>query len=170
MYKLGIMSAVIFMTLFLAFKGVIIGTLILVMNLTFFAIKIGAYLKSEHHQQPSYGWSPPVINHGSGWSPHKDVHLHIHNGHGKPEYSTIYGSHGWHTNSVDNGWGNSNYVHSGRHLSENDLNAYSNAADSIDKLKSRIIAKREDKEPTIVMAEQQNAVSPYNYLNKQIRK
>lgn len=68
------------MTFFLALKGVFIGTLILILNLTFLAVKLGLFLKSDHH---SHGWEPH--GHG-GWAPQKDVHLHIHNSHGKAEF------------------------------------------------------------------------------------
>lgn len=97
MYKLGVMSAVIMMTLFLALKGVFIGSLILVMNLTFFAIKFGSYLKYDH--QSAYV-APPSPN---VWPHQKDVHLHIHNGNSaKSDYTIPYntianpGSGGWH--------------------------------------------------------------------------
>lgn len=180
MYKLGVMSAVIFMTLFLAFKGVFIGTLILVLNLTFFAIKFGSYLKSDHHhgwQPPSHGWAPPTINHGNGWPPHKDVHLHIHNAHGKPDltipYSTL--SNGWdtHSNAIEPAWSTSGYGHSGRALIDDIPTAISHPSHpgSAEKfapiIKARFIEKRHDKPPTIVMAENQQIVTPYNYLNKQ---
>lgn len=81
MYKLGVMSAVIMITMFLAAKSVFIGTLILILNIAFFAIKAGLHFKSDHH---SHGWSAPP--HGHGWGPQKDVHLHIHNSPGKPEF------------------------------------------------------------------------------------
>lgn len=82
-YKLGIISAVVIMTFFLAFKSVFIGTVILILNLTFFALKIGMLLKSDHNHAHS-------IN---SWQPPKDIHLHIHNGQGKPDsvggYNTV---------------------------------------------------------------------------------
>lgn len=97
MYKLGVMSAVIMMTMFLAFKSVFIGTLILFLNLAFFAVKIGAYLKYEH-QAPAIISAPPPSPWGSqSWGHQRDVHLHIHNS-GKPEYTVPYSSlgNGWH--------------------------------------------------------------------------
>lgn len=173
MYKLGVLSAVIVMTLFLAFKGVFIGSLILLMNLTFFAIKFGSYLKSEHHQHSA--WSPPVINHGSGWPPNKDVHLHIHNAHAKPEYtipySTIESHGGWQSNAIDgSGWNSNSYGHTARQLNDIDL-TYANADPShlsqrIESYPSKIIGKREDKGATIVMAQSQPNISPYNYLSQ----
>lgn len=186
MYKLGVMSAVIMMTLFLAFKSVFIGTLILVLNITFFAIKFGSFLKHDHGHYVSHGWSPPV-QHGHGWAPpHKDVHLHIHNAHGKPDfnipYSTLSGSAhgGWdtqpHASGIEPTWSSGNYVHSGRSFyDDNNLTPYSNLVDRIstNKLnasKSKVIEQRSDTEPTIVMANTKQAVTPYNYLNKQIRK
>lgn len=182
MYKLGVMSAVIMMTLFLAFKGVFIGTLILVLNLTFFAIKFGSYLKHDHghYIAPSHGWAPQ-IQHGHGWAPHKDVHLHIHNAHGKPDfsipYSTLSGAGGWdtqgHSSIVDPTWSTSNYVHSGRSLSGGDLTSYAstNVIDNSNSLKPKVIEKRSDRPPTIVMAQTKQALPPpYNYLNKQIRR
>lgn len=79
-YKLGIISAVILMTFFLAFKGVFIGTLILILNITFFALKIGTYLKSDHsHAHSLNSWQPP-----------KDIHLHIHNAQGQADYTGAY--------------------------------------------------------------------------------
>lgn len=168
MYKLGVMSAVIFMTLFLAFKGVVIGTLILVLNLTFFAIKFGSYLKHDHGHYASHsqGWSPPV-HHGHGWSPHKDVHLHIHNSHGKPEfsipYSSLGGNGGWdvapHASAIEPAWntGTSSYVHSGRSLADDDLTPYASVqnlnAHKINTFKPKMIEKRNDREPTIVLAQ-----------------
>lgn len=188
MYKLGVMSAVIMMTLFLAFKGVFIGTLILILNVVFFAVKFGAFLKQDgHYISHQQGWSAPV-HHGHGWPPHKDVHLHIHNAHGKPDfsipYSTLSGNGGWdtqgHSSAVEATWSAPNYVHSGRSLSSGgDLAAYantqhvgtqnpSNDQDQLYKVKS--MQKRIDREPTIVMAQTKNTITPYNYLNKQNRK
>lgn len=187
MYKLGVMSAVIMMTLFLAFKSVFIGTLILVLNITFFALKFGSFLKHDHGHYLSHGhgWAPQT-HHDHGWTPpHKDVHLHIHNGHGKPDfsipYSTLSGVHGWdtqgHSSAVEPSWSSNNYVHSGRGFSDNDLTPYSsNVLDEVNKLnanKAKLIERRSDKEPTIVMANTKqiiHAVTPYNYLNKQNRK
>lgn len=102
MYKLGVISAVIFMTLFLAFKAVVIGKLILLMNLVFFAVKIGAYLKLDQKQTyyaapPPAVWAPPP----TAWGHQKDVHLHIHNGYGgKNEHSFPYST----IPNVVNGW------------------------------------------------------------------
>lgn len=79
-YKLGIISAVIFMTFFLAFKSVFIGTLILILNLTFFALKIGSHLNWDNYHGHSL----------NSWQPPKDVHLHIHNAHGKNDYTGAY--------------------------------------------------------------------------------
>lgn len=186
MYKLGVMSAVIMMTLFLAFKSVFIGTLILVLNITFFAIKFGSILKHDHghYISNSHGWAPPA-HHDHGWAPHKDVHLHIHNAHGKPDfsipYSTLSGVQGWdtqpHSSAVEPTWSaGSNYVHSGRAFSGNDLTPiYANSiVDRFgsDKSKSTPIENRSDKEPTIVMANTKRtpyAVTPHNYLNNQNR-
>lgn len=79
-YKLGIISAVILMTFFLAFKGVLIGTLILMLNIAFFALKIGAYFKSDYsHTHSLNGWQPP-----------KDIHLHVHSAHSKNDYTGAY--------------------------------------------------------------------------------
>lgn len=178
MYKLGVMSAVIMMTLFLAFKGVFIGTLILVLNITFFAIKFGSFLKHDHGQYASHsnGWSAP-IQQGHGWPPHKDVHLHIHNAHGKPDfsipYSTISGTSGWdtqaHSSAVEPSWNSGGYV-SGRSLTDN-LIPYT-STDNANAIKSQMIEKRSDqRQPTIVMAQTKHAaVTPYNYLNKQNRR
>lgn len=185
MYKLGVMSAVIMMTFFLAFKSVFIGTLILVLNLTFFAIKFGSYFKSDHHWSPApavhqpHGWSPPTLNHGNGWPPHKDVHLHIHNAHGKPDYSIPYstlGNGGWDTqsNAIEQQptWNPTGYTYSGRALSDDGVAGFPNLQpmDKSTQVKSRVIAKRDDRQPTIVMAEkqqqQQQIVTPYNYIIK----
>lgn len=183
------------MTLFLAFKGVFIGTLILVLNLTFFAIKFGSFLKQDHFISHSHGggWSQP-IQHGHGWG-HKDVHLHIHNGHGKPDftipYSTLSGnSGGWDTqtghSNIEPTWNptGTNYVHSGRGFSgdeSNELTSFASAAvlkdrSSTDKgmqnngLVPKVNEKRNDRPPTIVMAQTKQIVTPYNYLNKQNRR
>lgn len=190
MYKLGVMSAVIFMTLFLAFKSVFIGTLILILNVVFFAVKFGAFLKQDNH----YISHQPM--HGHGWAPHKDVHLHIHNAHGKPDfsipYSTLSGNGGWdsqgHSSAVEATWTAPNYVHAGRSLPSgsgrslaiaDDLAAYASTPHvstqhpSIDQdklYKTKTVQQRIDREPTIVMAQTKNTISPYNYLNKQNRK
>ncbi|XP_055314998.1 uncharacterized protein LOC129575422 [Sitodiplosis mosellana] len=189
MYKLGVMSAVIMMTLFLAFKGVFIGTLILVLNITFFALKFGSYLKHDqghYFAHPHGGWTQPV-HHGHGWGPQKDVHLHIHNAHGKPDfsipYSTLSGSGGWdtqghsgHSSSVDPSWSTGgSYVHSGRGFSGDDLTPYAGAMlgnrRSTDKSSApKVMEKRSDQQPTIVMAQTKHAVTPFNYLNKQNRR
>lgn len=180
------MSAVIMMTLFLAFKGVFIGTLILILNVIFFAVKFGSLLKFDHG---SHGWSPPVHAPIHGWPPHKDVHLHIHNAHGKPDfsipYSTLSGNGGWdtqgHPSAIEATWSpaNNNYVHSGRAFSDDDLTPYGvstqnviNAQypDQISTPKAKVIDKRIERQPTIVMAQTKQIVTPYNYLNKQNRK
>lgn len=202
------------MTLFLAAKGVFIGTLLLILNVTFFAIKFGSYLKLDHHKQhhQSVGWSAPVINHGSGWAPHKDVHLHIHNAQAKPDYTIPYSTidtHGWQSNTVDNGWTSNSYGHSARQLNDIDLTygggSYVASAPTIGPYQPKVIGKREDKVhivqsiqpirnydddnvqrihtlqskilgkrenvgPTIVMAQSLPYVSPYNYLSHSPRK
>lgn len=115
MYKLGVMSAVIFMTLFLAFKSVFITTLILVLNLTFFAIKFGSYLKHDHGNYVGLSaWSaPPAPPIHHGWPAHKDVHLHIHNAHAKPEFSIPYSTLGGHIGGGggggNGGWDSQSY-------------------------------------------------------------
>lgn len=183
MYKLGVMSAVIMMTLFLAFKGVFIGTLILVLNLIFFAVKFGSLLKSSHHHSESYGWQPQVSGHG--WSPQKDVHLHIHNGHGKPDYSIPYSSYpnigntnaGWDPNtaaieSQPPHW--SSYAHQGRQLTtDSDLTGYSSnthiSTEKLNQMNSKVFNRKSDK-PIIVTGETIPIVSPnspYNYIRKQ---
>lgn len=183
MYKLGVMSAVIMMTLFLAFKGVFIGTLILVLNITFFAIKFGSFLKHDHghYVSQSQGWSQPLQQHG--WAPHKDVHLHIHNAHGKPDfsipYSTLSGNGGWdsqsHSSAVEPAWSTNGYVHSGRALSSGDeltpfIGAQFVSADKSSTSTPKLIEKRNDRPPTIVMAQTKRTLTPYNYLNKQNRR
>lgn len=184
MFKLGILSAVIVMTLFLALKGVFIGTIILIINLTFFAIKFGSYLKADHHHT---AWAPPVINHGSGWPPHKDVHLHIHNAHAKPDYTIPYSTidtHGWQQNAVvDAGWTSNsygpsnsyvpsvNYGHAARSFNDIDL-TYGSAdhtQQQYEPYKPKIIGKRENNGPTIVMAQSVPNVSPYNYMSSATR-
>lgn len=121
------------MTLFLAFKSVFITTLILILNLTFFAIKFGSYLKHDHgHYVGHSGWSaPPAPPIHHGWPAHKDVHLHIHNAHAKPEFSIPYstlgghivggggGGGGWdsqsYSSAIEPAWTTSNsYVQKGR--------------------------------------------------------
>lgn len=189
MYKLGVMSAVIMMTLFLAFKGVFIGTLILILNVVFFAVKFGSILKHDHGITQSHGWSPPIHApiHG-GWPPHKDVHLHIHNAHGKPDlsipYSTLSGNGGWdtqgHTSGVEATWTpGSNYIHTGRAFAGDDLTSYASTQnvvsaqhpDQISMSTAKVIDKRQsERQPTIVMAETKHLVTPYNYINKQNRK
>lgn len=158
MYKLGVMSAIIMMTLFLAFKGVFIGTLILVMNLTFFAIKFGSYLKHDHHQQPSVSYVAPPSEHiwpqipsNPGWGHQKDVHLHIHNGHGKTDYNIPFSSYGNMPSASSHGqWSDSPIVaseaphwnayglqtreahgHQGRAMTNNDLSAYASHAHTV---------------------------------------
>lgn len=186
MYKLGVMSAVIFMTLLLAFKSVLITKLILILNLTFFAIKLGAYLKHDHghHLISHSGWSPPA--HGHGWAPHKDVHLHIHNGHGKPEYTIPYStlSGGWdaqpHASGIEPTWSSGNSYATGRSFgSGDDLTPLASTQQTSTRtfhsinsnsVKPKIIEKRSDREPTIVMAQTNHDITPYNYLNPQNRK
>lgn len=93
MYKLGVISTVIMLTLFLAMKGVFIGTVILIMNIAFFAAKLGGLFdKGYKHQE--WGHSP---SHGYL---QKDVHLHIHNS-GKQQY-VPYSAPLWEPSST--GW------------------------------------------------------------------
>lgn len=147
------------MTLFLAFKSVFITTLILILNLTFFAIKFGSYLKQDHgHYVGHSAWSaPPAPPIHHGWPAHKDVHLHIHNAHGKPEFSIPYstlggnigvghggggGGGGWDSQSyssvIEPVWATGNsYVQKGRALgsggdaNDNDLMPYVSAQPTI---------------------------------------
>lgn len=80
MFKFGIMWMMILITMFLALKGVAIGTLILIINLVTIVAKLVAWkyeLKDQSHHyhqpppQPYYGWGPPQ---------QKNIHLHIHGG------------------------------------------------------------------------------------------
>lgn len=178
------MSAVIFMTLLLAFKSVLITKLILILNLTFFAIKLGAYLKQDngHHLVAHSGWSPPIHS-GHGWPAAKDVHLHIHNGHGKPEYTIPYStlSGGWdsqpHASGVDSTWSPGNSYVTGRGFSSGEdlitlgstqkTNARTIYGDKPHTMKPKIVEKRSDREPSIVMAQTKHDITPYNYINTQ---
>lgn len=180
MYKLGVMSAVIMMTLFLAFKGVFIGTLILILNLTFFAVKFGLFLKGHDHH--SHGWSP----HGHGW-PQKDVHLHIHNGHGKQEFIPYSPPSGpaifEHSAGPDTHWSGYSNHHVGRHFpneiivkslddidESSKINSYdyntndnnnSNSNVSEFEIAAALIDKKSDK-----LVESNEVLSPYNYLRQ----
>lgn len=80
MFKLGVMSTLIFVLVFLALKGILIGALILIINVAFVIAKLVAWKESSHHHHE------PQI----GWYPQKDIHVHIHNsGHEHPQYSHI---------------------------------------------------------------------------------
>lgn len=79
MFKLGVMSTLIFVLVFLALKGILIGLLILIINVAFVIAKLVAWKSSLHHHEPQIGWYPQ-----------KDIHVHIHNsGHEQPHYSHI---------------------------------------------------------------------------------
>lgn len=79
MFKLGVMSTIIFILLFLALKGILIGKMILIINVAFVIAKLVAWKESFHHQHQSQ----------IGWYPQKDIHVHIHNSHEQPHYSHI---------------------------------------------------------------------------------
>lgn len=128
------------MTLLLAFKSVIIGKIILMMNIAFFAVKLGSLLKFDHKPavyaapQPAVWASPP------GWGQQKDVHLHIHNGYGaKTDYSSPYSTipnvvNGWHetVSSEPQVW--NTYPH-GRSLENNNFFVYpsNSRSDNLDR-------------------------------------
>lgn len=205
MYKLGVMSAIIMMTLFLAFKGVFIGTLILIMNLTFFAIKFGLYLKQDHHQQHiSYAASPtdhiwPQIPSGPAWGQQKDVHLHIHNGHGKTDYNLPFSSYGnlpsasasaqqWSDSPIVaseaphwNGYGHQmreTYGHQGRAMNRNDLSAYDSNTHTVlahqgDTVKVTPAPEKTLDKPMIVTSESKPMIVPpistYHFVQNQSR-
>lgn len=193
MYKLGVMSAIIMMTLFLAFKGVFIGTLILVMNLTFFAIKFGLYLKQDHHQ-PAVSYVAPPAEHiwpqipsGPSWGHQKDVHLHIHNGHGqgKTDYTIPFSSYGnsagasshaqWSDSPIVaseaphwNGYApqlRESYGHQGRAMPSNDLPAYASnthtvATDKVDTVQVTPAPQKRADKPMIVTSESKPMIVP----------
>lgn len=174
------MSAVIMMTLFLAFKGVFIGTLILILNLTFLAVKFGSFLKTDHH----HGWSD---HHGHGWGPQKDVHLHIHNSQ-KPEYIPYIHSEpasvtNWNHGNYESQW-NGGYAqhHAGRQFSNDFIvktiddgsanhrdsstsyeNRSSNSHPEISELEiaAAIIDKKSDGD-----VETNEVLSPYKYIRQ----
>lgn len=204
MYKLGVMSAIIMMTLFLAFKGVFIGTLILVMNLAFFAVKFGIYLKDNHHHQPiSYAVPQPAepiwpqIPSGPSWGGHqKDVHLHIHNGHSKTDYTLPFSSYGsmpsasshWSDSPIVaseaphwNAYGHQSrevYGHQGRAIIDNDLSAYPSnthtmVTNKADTARVTPVPERTLDKPMIVMGESKPMVVPpistYQFVQNQSR-
>lgn len=110
MYKLGVISTIIMITLFLAMKGVFIGTIILIMNVAFFAAKIGGLFDKGHH---SHGWSQ---SHSNSYLP-KDVHLHIHNGAKPAQYVPYSAAPVW--ESTGQGWGSYGPTQStGRYLGD----------------------------------------------------
>lgn len=80
MFKLGVMSTLIFVLVFLALKGILIGILILIINVAFVIAKLVKWKESLHHHESHIGWYPQ-----------KDIHVHIHNsGHDhQPHYSHI---------------------------------------------------------------------------------
>lgn len=202
MYKLGVMSAIIMMTLFLAFKGVFIGTLILIMNLTFFAVKFGLYLKEGHHQQSVQYVAPPSehflpqIPSGHGWGQQKDVHLHIHNGQIKSDYSLPYSSYGslpsassqqhqWSDSPIVaseaphfNGYGHQMreaYVHQGRAMINNDLTAYASkrSTNQIDAGNVTPAPEKTLDKPIVVKSEPKPMIVPpistYHFVQNQSR-
>ncbi|KAL4706257.1 hypothetical protein ACJJTC_017424 [Scirpophaga incertulas] len=59
-------------------KTLVITLLILKLLLVVGAAKVGALFSSKHHQ-PDHGWQQP----------HKEIHLHIHNGHGAAAHEEI---------------------------------------------------------------------------------
>lgn len=81
MYKLGVLSTVIMGILFLSAKSVFIGTILLIMNVAFFAIKI-ASLKQFHGGNSGWNGNSGGWNGNSGgWNINSapPVHVHIHN-------------------------------------------------------------------------------------------
>lgn len=143
MYKLGVISTIIMITLFLAMKGVFIGTVILILNIAFFAAKLGGIFDKGHH----HGWA--------GTQSQKDVHLHIHNGNGKPQY-VPYSAPVWEPSNQ--GWSSYGPHHhdSGRHL-QGPENAHITSTGKSDMPEPfEIIYPSESK--TI------NSVAPYNYI------
>lgn len=66
MFKLGVLSTVIMLILFLTAKGVFIGLMLLMINFGFIVAKLASL---KVHAYGYQGWSPPQ----------KDIHVHIHN-------------------------------------------------------------------------------------------
>lgn len=81
MFKLGIMTMVIFTILLLAAKAVFIGKLLLIINLGFIMAKLIAWKSTEQqHHHRHQDWSPAQrYDSGSSGGSANDIHLHIHN-------------------------------------------------------------------------------------------
>lgn len=80
MYKLGVMSTIVMLIFFLTLKGVFIGTMLLIMNVIFFAVKIASLKHSNYAPQQ---WQPPPPNYWPKQAADNSgggVHVHIHNG------------------------------------------------------------------------------------------
>lgn len=83
MFKLGIMTMVIFAILLLAAKAVFIGKLLLIINLGFILAKLIAWKSTElgqqHHHHHRQDWAPSQRYDSPAASSPNDIHLHIHN-------------------------------------------------------------------------------------------
>lgn len=157
MYKLGVISTIIMITLFLAMKGVFIGTAILILNIAFLAAKVGGLFDKGHHHG---GWSSGPTHSGL----QKDVHLHIHNGNKPPpQYVPYSASPAWEPAS-NQGW--SHYAppyESGRHMKNmgNPDEMHITSTDKADTKPFEIIYPSESESSS---QERKFTVGPYNYV------
>lgn len=158
MYKLGVISTIIMITLFMAAKGVFIGTIILIMNVAFIAAKLGGLFDKGHSH---HGYTAALTH-----APlQKDVHLHIHNGQGhKPQYipyTSGYSSPAWEPSP--HAWNTYGPPHeSGRQMTDNPDEMHTTSTDKSDN-------GDRDKFEIIYPAgqeaqESRKMVSPYNYI------
>lgn len=148
MYKLGVLSTIIVVVLFLAMKGVFIGTVILILNIAFFAAKLGGLFDKGHHQ---HGWS---AGQSQGYA-QKDVHLHIHNG-GNNKLVPYSAAPVWEPTSQ--GWSSYGPPHheNGRHLRNPD-DVHVSSTDKVGTAEPfEIIYPSE--------SNTKNIIEPYNYI------
>lgn len=160
MYKLGVISTIIMITLFMAAKGVFIGTIILIMNVAFIAAKVGGLFDKGHHHHGGYSA-------GLSHSPlQKDVHLHIHNGQ-KPQYipySNGYSSPAWEPSP--HAWNTYGPPHeSGRQMTDNPDEMHTTSTDKSDKGdKDKFEIIYPNGPHSMEGQESRRLTSPYNYI------
>lgn len=103
MFKLGVMSTIIVLILFLTAKGVFIGLILLMINFGFIVAKLAALKHHSGHEEWGHqSWGPPQ----------KDIHVHIHNPAPTKQihHELPYGSYAHSSSGIEAGpWSTSGY-------------------------------------------------------------
>lgn len=114
MYKLGVMTTMLGFLTLLAIKGVLIGLIVLVLQLS-------AGLSKLHVEKKNYGWEHES-NHWENTKPPQNIHVHVHGAGHSGHIPSYYSSAGPHSSSG----GSSSFWDRDFTVTPNTYNAYAN--------------------------------------------